>query len=281
MKECLNDILAVLVLYRRELTATETFVSLSCSVASNDGPLDLFVYDNSPTSTWKKEEFKGWRIYYRHDPSNPGVSKAYNEGCHLARRLGKKWLLLLDQDTEFPGNALDVYCRGIESHPSIVLFGPVLKNEETICSPSRYLMRTGFHPKRVGTGMQRLRGRAVLNSGMLVRVDAFERSGGFNEQVRLDFADFVFNNRLRKHYDNFCVLPLECRHGFSGAGAASLEDALQRFELFRSGAQHSIETVADRLLYGLVVLKRCLRLTVQFRSLRFMKACFARGAHAA
>lgn len=275
MKNCQGEILAVLVLYRQELSATATFTSLSQSLEKCE-LLDLLVYDNSPASMQLKqnEDYTGWRVHYRHDPSNPGVSKAYNAGAQLARQLGKKWLLLLDQDTFFPENALAGYCQAVVEYPDITIFAPVLKTGDMICSPCRYWARTGFPLKSVTPGLQSFENRAVLNSGTLVSVDIFERCGGFDELIRLDFADFAFNNRLRQYCDSFYTLPIECGHGFSGAEALSLDDALRRFEVFSEGAEHSINNFTDAMLYRLVVLKRCLRLTFQFRSLRFMKALF-------
>ena len=55
-----------------------------------------------PGSIVDGAELDGFRIHYISDPTNPGVSKAYNVGFELARQLNKKWLLLLDQDTVFP-----------------------------------------------------------------------------------------------------------------------------------------------------------------------------------
>nr|WP_279342344.1 hypothetical protein [Geotalea sp. SG265] len=211
-----------------------------------------------------------WNIHYRHDPTNPGVSRAYNEGCKLARQLGKNWLLLLDQDTAFPDTALDVYCKAKEEHPDAEVFVPVLQGDGMICSPCRYVARTGFPLAHIAPGWHSFKGKAVVNSGMLVSADLFERCGGFDERIRLDFADFAFNKRLRRHIDGFYVLPFQCSHGFSGRERLSCAAALQRFELFCEGARNSIDGYADAVLYRLVMLKRCFRLTVQFRSLAFL-----------
>lgn len=269
----LNDILAVVVLYRKNLATTETFTSLSRSLQRLDSRLDLLVYDNSPEAAEALETDQQWHIHYRHDPTNPGVSKAYNEGYLLARQLGKKWLLLLDQDTCFPDESLATYCDSINGQPEIAVFAPVLKADEIICSPCRYRFRTGFPLKSLAVGVHSFSGTALLNSGMLVQVAMFERCGGFDQRIRLDFADFVFNNRLRRHCESFFLLPLECRHGFSGVEKMSLAAALDRFRIFREGADRAEESLTDRLLYSLVVFKRCIRLTLQFRSLRFLAAC--------
>ncbi|WP_054692516.1 hypothetical protein [Geotalea toluenoxydans] len=84
MKECLNDILAVEVIYRRKLADTETFSSLSHSLEKLGGCLELLVYDNSPEPMEPAHhDYPAWRIQYVHDAGNPGVSKAYNEATAL------------------------------------------------------------------------------------------------------------------------------------------------------------------------------------------------------
>lgn len=273
LQKFLDDVLAVLVLYRCDLAAAETFVSLSRALEKCGSSLELFVYDNSPTPmALAGEQFPNWCIHYIHNPANPGVSKAYNEGFRLAQQLGKKWLLLLDQDTVFPDNALSVYCQGIAKHRDMALFAPVLMASGRICSPCRYLFRTGFHPGNVVAGVQPFHGKGVLNSGILIDVGVFARGGGFDERIRLDFADFAFNNSLRRYYDKFCVLPMECSHGFSGAEDAEIDAVLQRFRLYCEGGRRSIDGAAGAFCLALVVLVRCLRLTFRFRSLRFLAA---------
>ncbi len=93
-----NAILAVLVLYKSRLEDSATFVSLSSSLKNSNAKMDIVVYDNSPTPMVTESEHisDNWRIHYLHDETNPGVSKAYNEGFRIARKLQKRWLLLLD-----------------------------------------------------------------------------------------------------------------------------------------------------------------------------------------
>ena len=273
LQKFLNDVLAVLVLYRRELAVSETFGSLTRSLERSGCRMELYVYDNSPTPMVQDvDAYPALRIHYLHDPTNPGVSSAYNAGFRLGQQLGRKWLLLLDQDTLFPEDALYSYCRGVAEHPDVALFAPQLMASGRLCSPCRYLARTGFHLQNVAAGVQPLKDKAILNSGMLVKISAFAHSGGFDERIRLDFADFAFNNRLRRSYDSFCVLPMECGHGFSGAEAAGIDAALGRFRLYCVGARNSIDGAAGAVYLTLVVLVRCLRLMFRFRSPRFLAA---------
>jgi len=277
LQSFLDNVLAVLVVYKRHASQVETFISLRYALEKQHCLFDLFIYDNSPfpmKGSLSSEE--PWRIHYHHDPLNPGVSKAYNEGFKLARHLGKKWLLFLDQDTVFPENALAVYTEALEQYPNMGIFVPILKADSKTCSPCRYLFRTGFHLHSISPGVHQFIGKAILNSGMLVRTEVFEQCGGYDERIKVDFADFAFNNRLRRCCDSFYLLPLQCDHGFSGSEKGTLDAALDRFALFRQGATASSATVADSILYGLVVFKRALRLTLRFRSFCFLKTCFGR-----
>lgn len=196
-QSCLNEMLAVLVVYRRDLAISDTFVSLSCSLEKLGCHLELIVYDNSPSPQdvpHAKED--PCRITYRHDPSNPGVSKAYNTALRMARERVKRWLLLLDQDTSFPPDALTIYCQALRAGQT-ELYAPVLKSGTRLISPCFYWKGIGFPLRKAPKGLLPLKNRSVLNSGMLVSVDAMERIGGFNERIPLDFADHDFYSRLR------------------------------------------------------------------------------------
>jgi len=268
----LDDILVVLVLYRRELAKTESFVSVSRSLEACGGRLTLFVYDNSPVPMFMDNcVHTNWTILYRHDPSNPGVSKAYNEGCKVAGSMGKKWLLLLDQDTEFPEKAVATYASAIETYPGEKLFAPRLLAGGRIYSPCGY--RTGFpwHLSTAAPGMMPLAGRAFLNSGILISLELYAACGGYNEQVGLDFADFTFIRRLRHQVASARLLDLDCFHGFADSQAENLEQAALRFSRYCHDGRASAETVTLRVSHALVVLRRAVCLVVRYRDCCFLK----------
>jgi GT2 family glycosyltransferase len=102
MDNNLDNILGVLVLYKSKLEESETFISISKALKSNNQKLDLFVYDNSPEYYYDKKAIKEYpgTITYEHDESNPGICKPYNKGLEKAKIENRQWLLLLDQDTE-------------------------------------------------------------------------------------------------------------------------------------------------------------------------------------
>jgi rhamnosyltransferase len=278
MQRCLDTILAVLVLYRRELAATEAVSSIAAGLRECGCSLDLFVYDNSPEAMVPGAAAGGcFRLGYVHDPTNPGVSRAFNEGARRAREKGKSWLLLLDQDTDFPAGALAAYCRALAEHADLRLIVPRLLASGRLCSPCGYWAGIGYLLKEVQAGELPLAGKGVLNSGMLVRLDAFTACGGYDERVRLDFADFVFLNRFRSRYDRAWLLDLDCGHGFSDSEEQDEAAALARFAGFCRDARAAATTPLLRVTHRFLALRRCLRLTCRYRTPGFLRQLLGGG----
>jgi rhamnosyltransferase len=277
-----DDILAVMVLYKKRVGESETLLSLAKSSSGSPEKIDIVIYDNSPMPQWRDGErhHDGFRIHYVSDPSNPGVSKAYNVGFELAREMHKKWLLLLDQDTLFPEGALAVYAAHMEKHGEAALLAPMLVCERRIYSPCRQVLNVNFPLHSIRHGWVGTKGVSVLNSGMCVRVDAFERIGGFDERIRLDFADHDFMRRYRKNFANFLLIDMACQHSFSDKETSDVDISLTRFGHYCEGAKNSIKSLADPFSLLPLALVRAVRLSLRFRSLRFLKLLvrtFSRG----
>ncbi|MGD0235765.1 MAG: glycosyltransferase [Syntrophorhabdales bacterium] len=271
----LKDILAILVLYNTRLDESETFRSLAKSVQQSGGTLDLLVYDNSAAPMFSGDKiYGGYTIHYMHDETNPGVSKAYNEGAKLARALDKKWLLLLDQDTTFPEDALDRYEEAMDENPDRVLFTPVLVSEGKICSPCTYRFGRGFYPKTVPTGPQSLQKKSVLGSGLCISLEAFESVGGFNENIRLDFADQEFVSRYKTHFTDVVVIRATCEHGLSVHASYDLKSSLKRFSYYCEGAKRSINGFTNGCTFLVNAVIHTARLSIRYRSVRFVQLFF-------
>ncbi|GAM11021.1 glycosyl transferase family 2 [Geobacter sp. OR-1] len=270
MQKSLDEILAVLVVYQRDITSADSVASLSRSLTTSGFSLDLFIHDNSPFVQSVDNSFKSLKIIYHHDPTNPGVAGAYNAGARFARESGKKWLLLLDQDTSFPVNALDVYAQAVADNAAIEMFAPRLVSHGRIFSPCGYCAGIGYHLGRVESGLMSLQGRGILNSGMLVRVDAFDAVGGFDERIPLDFADHDFCRRFADKFPAVFILDLDCGHGFSDREEAPLEAALARFAFFCRGARYSMRSFPDIVTHFVAASIRCVVLSTRYRTWRFI-----------
>ncbi len=264
-----EDFLIIIVIYKTSLEACESFQSVKAMKPQRTN-LNVFVYDNSPTSQPIKNH-EGLKITYLHDPMNSGVSKAYNTGAEHARNKGLSWLLLLDQDTSLPNSILGEYNKAINNNPEVKLFAPVLKlRDGNIFSPSRYRFKRGFFLKNIKPGIHSLLNFAPVNSGMLIETEAFFKVGGYNEKVKLDFADFQFIERFRRSFTDFFVLNVECEQDFSD-DSSSAERQKVRFRYYCEGARNvENKTIWDWLQYNAVVFMRAIRLTFRFGKLNFL-----------
>src|SRR5579859_1033097 len=91
-----QDLMVIIVIYNMKLDESPAFRTLTHALQNSRQQASLFVYDNSSQPQIVSSSL--WAMTYVHDPSNPGVSKAYNEGFGCAKTQRKKWMLLADQD---------------------------------------------------------------------------------------------------------------------------------------------------------------------------------------
>jgi rhamnosyltransferase len=264
---------AVLVLYQQSLEGSITFQSLGPLVRNLSAPLPLLVYDNSPTPMGRPGpgSHEGWDIHYVHDPSNPGISRAYLAGARMAAARSKRWLLLLDQDTLFPPDSLVRYLAAIRRYPDVRLFAPILKSQKRLISPCLYRFKLGFRLQRIQPGARALAGLSVLNSGMCVAVEDYLAVGGHDVRIGLDFADHEFIGRFKRRHDTFVVVGAECAHDFFRATARSTASHLARFQFYCSGAKYSSKGLMDRILTAGVVWARACLLSYRHGSLGFLR----------
>jgi len=253
----------------------ESFLSLSKNLKNSGSKMDIVAYDNSPEPSYENKAcFENWNIHYIHDRLNPGVSKAYNEGFKIGKELNKKWLLLLDQDTIFPQDALIKYFDAMNSHKNSVLFAPVLIVNNKIYSPSRYYLKRGFHLKSIKVGLNTIRNKTLLNSGMCISLAAFEKIGGFNEKVKLYFSDLNFIDKYRRHYTGFIVLDTICEHKMFTIENKNGQSQLRRFIYFCEGARNSSNNCVDFCIYFSFAFLRAIKLSITFKKFGFILVFF-------
>ena len=271
----IDQIIAVVVIYNTKIEESETLISLSGSLAQTSDSMDLVVYDNSLHPVWENRSIfitEFFRIHYFHDPSNPGVSKAYNFAALYAQQLKKRWILLLDQDTSFPVDTVSAYISALKNYPTLKLFTPVLKlSTGTIISPCRYFFKRGFSLNKITPGLNSLKKISPLNSGMLRELDTFIISGGYNEKIKLDFSDFQFIERFKKNSDQFCIINVISLHEFSDEETNTVK-LNERFAFYCDGAKNSEKnSIGDQLAFFMVVLLRATNLVFRTKDIIFYK----------
>ena len=261
----------VIVLYKQSISESKSFKSLDSALDKVSG-LSLLIYDNSPVACGAVNVHP-WDIHYHHDPSNLGVSKAYNEGFKLARHLKKKWMLLADQDTAFPSTIFLDFAQAIQNYPDIHIFVPSLYDEKGLLSPFRVKWGKGVRIKAPVNRLQPFAKYKVINSGLLVWVDSFEKANGYDERFPVDYSDITFCDRLSLHDPNFVLVQSNCHHDFSATNnSRSLSDDFKRFKSFCEAVLLYKQINFRFTSSGWIILTRTLSLTIKWKTLRFLKA---------
>lgn len=276
----LNNLLSVIVLYKSSLNDSKTFQTLLVSLEGSNSDLVLLVYNNSP-SFWEYtgEGYEGVKIIYYPDKENSGVSKAYNLGYKYAQKYNKKFVLTLDQDTNLPYNFFKNFFLAEKKYrdDDILLFCSRMKYKDKLVSPSffSYLFKT----KEIGQineGIHSLKGLAIINSGLIISVKLFEKVGGYNELIKLDFSDFDFLKRAEKHINNFVLLDNDCQHMLSGEEKPNKEKSLTRFQYYLDGAKEYQKSFMESIVLFIWVFLRSVNLGFRHKTFSFIFLFFSK-----
>lgn len=270
-RNIIDKILAVVVIYNKKISDSETLISLGKDIDQNGFELDLFVFDNSPTAQ-NVEHIKGFKVVNHHfDGKNVGVSAAYNAGVDFADKMGKEWVMLLDQDTTFQFGAMQEYITNLREHEHISLFSPIIKLQNgTIFSPFNKVFKRGVTLRNVAAQHYNLNKLCPVNSGMMIRISAFNSVGGYNEKVKLDFSDVEFIRRFSRNYDYFKVVDTVCVQDFSNE-ITDIKALDRRYAFFCEGVKNCYrKNIFEDFQYLLIVLIRMMMLIKKTRRTRFI-----------
>ena len=286
MRDCytynMSDILPIIVVYDMLFWQSITYKSLVKSVGSNN--IDIFIYDNTPYNNKLKNDNaflheipRNINLKYVHDPSNSGVSKAYNVGASYAIKRSKKFLLLLDQDTQLPKDFMEKIVNKINLYKKGVFFFPLVyqKDQNILISPCRLFLFRGRTLKRTAIGnMKSLRNISFINTGLCIRLDFFCKIGGFNEKIKLDFSDHEFIFRLAKYVETAYLIDSEIFHSLSCMEPCSIKTKFLRFKYYIDGGRIYSKSVGNSLLFEIFLLARGLYFVYKYKKVSFLTIIF-------
>ena len=256
------SVFPIVVLYNIDLLESVVYKDILANCDS------FLIYDNSANPL--NEKYATEHVYYHHDSNNGGVSAAYNYGAKIAKELGGvEAILLLDQDTKFQPGLIETIERELIQHPDVSLFVPQVTYGNNL--PFSPILR-GFFGKNhiLPEGMYSLRQYLPVNAGACIRLNAFDKVGGYNPDIRLDFADFDFFSRLCEVNPYFRVVNVSAYQSFSNDEKDS-DRLFGRYRLFIEGARYARKNpfISKRVVYD--VIKHTVALTLRTRSLKFLK----------
>lgn len=256
------SIAAVIVLYQEELRETKTFQTLL-----KGGNLPFIVYDNSPKPS-KNDYSEAIKVFQ--DPTNPGVSKAYNQACTWAKRNAFTHLLLLDSDSVFPENAISYYKRIAAKHPNYILLPEVYSRDRKI-SPFYFRYGKSFYGEGISYGIIDQQSVVGINSGLLVPLRAFDLIGGFKEDLPLDWSDLYFLRQAKKKGLKLFHFNLQIKHGLSEHQAQGMSVAKFRFLCQLKAVGYVTEGPIEKGFIYLWLMLKSIKLSLHFKSFTFIK----------
>lgn len=259
-KKMKRKILIIIVLYHCKLNESKSFLSLSPPLKN------LIVFDNSEIPQ-DITAYAGDATYI-HNETNIGLSACYNRAAIYAAKYGYDWLLFLDQDTDFSSVSIFDYEKAIDENPICKMVAPMVKTGIYTMSPMNIRFNFSRLSKGQYGGLIDIKNMGVINSGMCVSVEAFEKCGGYNEAVFLDYSDHEFLRRFRKLYKEVYILSKNIYQDFS-VSTDSKDKSLKRFGLFCQSIRGCEKyTFKDKWTFAFVVFKRACSLGLKYKTIK-------------
>lgn len=188
----------VIVVYKTTLEESESFRSLNASIDALTVPYSILVVNNS--ADVRIESGEGYTVVTPKE--NLMLAGAYNIALEEAKKAGRKYLMLLDQDTEVTREYIEELNRTLNSpiDDNIAALVPVVrqKSNNIQISPAVYNPSLGtarMHYVQAGTYT---RCTSAINSCTVLSVKAIEAIGGFPLEFPLDGLDIIYFYLLYK-----------------------------------------------------------------------------------
>lgn len=251
-----EKLLIILVIYNKDINSIDLL---------KNQDYDFFVYDNS-----RESQVNNFKVKYVHNSSNIGVSAAYNAGIKYARELGKRYILLLDQDTNFKLTILYEYQKMIEKYGDGYIYSPILYGDKRIYSPYNIEKYRGTSIKDSDfeySEIYSLKKQSIINSGMLIPLKVIDAVGFFNPDIKLDFSDTYYMTRYKEVNRNIILINTRVKHELSADEEKDCSRELNRFKFYCNGAKALKESLKLGNEIILQAFYRAIKLVVRHRKL--------------
>ncbi len=141
---------------------------------------------------------------------NFGIAYAQNRGIEKAFELGSEWILLSDQDTVFPENYVCDFVKKIEIFGKNKIYAPTFFNE---VKNQKEPVSISFSNAVIPEGTEPINVFHAIASGMIFHKSVYERIGGMDEILFIDYVDFEFCWRAKRvGIQTLCFPDIEIQH---------------------------------------------------------------------
>lgn len=149
----------------------------------------IVIYDNGSKNADKLSRFQKTNVEIIYSKENKGIAYALNFIMVKAKQENYMWVITLDQDSVCPQGYINA-AEEIEKYNKIGQIVPTLyeSNSKKIC----YLGNKVNDEK-----YQKV--KKSITSAAITSVEAWEKVGGFDEMLFIDYVDYDFAHRLSVH----------------------------------------------------------------------------------
>lgn len=268
----MNKILIIIVVYCKNISS----LSLVTDLIKSNEQVDIFIYDNSPCAQ-SIPVIENINFYYEHDEKNSGVSRGYNRGVQKAKELQKEVVLLLDQDTEFILDYIQQYLSCCDKHKDRYIYAPIICDQSMskIYSPAHmnsFVGKIQVFKNFIFTEKYSLENKSIINSGLMIPLPLFDKIGGFNEKIKLDFSDIYFIEKYKEINLEIILVNVYIKHSISGDEGKEFGRELHRFKYYCNGASQLGKSLSTPIYWS--PLRRLIRLIIKYKSLKFISVYY-------
>lgn len=275
LNEIMKDsVLFAIVTYKEKYFECLSYLSLLKSFENfNKGTaLNIVVFDNTDQADWNVEvqQKLNVRLHYFHQNDNRGISFAYNRIHDFALKNNFEWIVFLDQDTTLPLETYEVYANKIENSAQHLLAAPIVYVNSNILSPCKTNFLHKLFADEIVPGTADLKHTTCINSGLMVHTKLYGSIGGYDENLKLDFCDHDFIERIKREVKTLEILDVRFIQDFSTDNNTKAQ-SIFRYKIFIEDYKKYSKKRNKILLFLRIDLKHLLQLTYKFKTFEFIK----------
>lgn len=144
----------------------------------------LFIFDNSANVNLDVKEWasKNDNVEYIFNDGNLGISTIINKGAAIAFQKGYTYLLTMDQDSWAQQSLVQDLLKIFLHKSNVAIAVPSIINRNY---PIKSTINKIYEVDH------------CITSGSLIKLDAFQKVGGYDERLFIDYVDFDFSFKIR------------------------------------------------------------------------------------
>ena len=269
----MSKFLILIVLYECKVKESLSYISLLKS-SEYLSESRLILWDNSPSIQSIDTDNISFlqQAEYIHSPENMSLSKIYN--CVIQENEEYDYMIILDQDSSFSSDYLEKLNSAIIKHPSINLFLPLIKSEQTIVSPGDYKIFKGSYWKKEKYGIINAKNILAINSGMVINFNYLKNIyKGYDERLRFYGTDTSFMLKYPEDNDFLFVIDYVFKH------KSALLDKDENFnkkiirlnDLFFSWRIIHEHKKFNLILINIYILIKTFKLVIKYRNVKYFE----------